>query len=162
SFRPRPVRRFEPGCVTSEGRVLMLRSRFPVVVCGLVLALMSVSAADWPVPPMMPPPLPAAPSVAVIKPDTLVALANVQLDAAQDEQANSAKRNALLAAARHGYLKALEQEPKHKAALLGLARCYSCAGDRDQAMETYKKCFALNPEDFEVVYEVAKTHVEWE
>src|SRR5438045_753219 len=54
------------------------------------------------------------------KPETTVALADVQLAAAFDEKTPQADREGLLDAARQGYQKALQQDPKNKAAMLGV------------------------------------------
>ncbi|MBA4067241.1 MAG: hypothetical protein C0501_26745 [Isosphaera sp.] len=95
------------------------------------------------------------------KPETRVAFADVQLDAAFDESTPPTTRQELLDAARRGYQKALETDPKNKAALLGLARYYSRVGERDRAVEVYKKYLTGNPADRDVPHEVAVAHARW-
>ncbi len=95
------------------------------------------------------------------KPETRVAFADVQLDAAMQEGADPAHRQGLLDAARRGYQKALEADPKNKAALLGMARYYARVGERDKAVEVYKKYLTLNPADRDVPHEVALAHAQW-
>jgi tetratricopeptide (TPR) repeat protein len=93
--------------------------------------------------------------------DTQVAFADVRLEAALDEKTPPANKEALLDAARQGYQKALQQDPKSKAARLGLARYYSRTGDREKAVEEYKKYLTQNPTDKEVAHEVATAHARW-
>jgi tetratricopeptide (TPR) repeat protein len=95
------------------------------------------------------------------KPETIVALANAQLDSALDEKTIPASREALLDQARQGYQKALQQDSKNKAALLGLAKYYARVGDREKAVEAYKKYFAVFPKDKEIAHEVALAHAQW-
>src|SRR6478752_5463071 len=52
---------------------------------------------------------------------SLVAIADVRLDAAFDEKTAPGSREALLDMARQGYQKALQQDPKSKEALVGMA-----------------------------------------
>ena len=93
--------------------------------------------------------------------DTQVAFADVRLEAALDEKTPPANKEALLDAARQGYQKALQQDPKCKAAMLGLARYYSRTGDREKSVEHYKKYLTANPADKEVAHEVATAHARW-
>src|SRR5262249_33532822 len=114
-------------------------------------------------------PQPAAPVETTIemtkkgppKPETEVAIADVRLEAAFDEKTAPASREGLLDLARQGYQKALQQDPKNKAAMLGLARYYSRVGDRDKAVEMYQKYLGKNPTDKEVTHEVAIAHARW-
>ena len=87
------------------------------------------------------------------KAETHALLANVQLESAFDEKTPQASREALLDSARQGYQKALQQEPKNKTALLGLAKYYVRLGDREKAVETYKKYFAVYPKDKDIAHE---------
>lgn len=91
----------------------------------------------------------------------LVAIADVQLDAAFDERTTPGSKEALLDSARKGYQKALKQEPKSKEALRGLARYYARIGERDKAVEAYKKYLTTYPKDAEVAHEVAVAHARW-
>lgn len=95
------------------------------------------------------------------KPETEVAIADVRLATALDENTPEASRASILDLARHGYQKALQLDPKNKAALLGLARYYSRLGDRDRSMEMYQKYLVVNPKDRDVVHEVAVVYARW-
>lgn len=95
------------------------------------------------------------------KPDTFAALANVQLDAAFDEKTIPSSREGLLDSARAGYQKALQQDPKNKAAMLGLAKYYTRLGEREKAIEMYKKYLSIYPKDKDVAHEVAMAHAQW-
>jgi tetratricopeptide (TPR) repeat protein len=94
-------------------------------------------------------------------PETYAILANVQVESAFNEQTIEASREALLDQARQGYNKALQLDPKNKTALLGLAKYYVRLGDREKAVETYKKYFASYPKDKDVAHEVALAHAQW-
>jgi tetratricopeptide (TPR) repeat protein len=93
--------------------------------------------------------------------ETLVAIADVRLDAAFDEKTAPGSKEGLLDLARGGYQKALQQEPKSKAALLGNARYYAKVGERDKATEMYKKCLTVFPKDADVAHECAVAHARW-
>ncbi len=93
--------------------------------------------------------------------ESLVAVADVRLEAALDEKTAPGNKEGLLDLARTGYQKALAQEPKSKAALTGMARYYARVGDRDRALEAYKKYLTLYPSDAGVAHEVALAHARW-
>ena len=93
--------------------------------------------------------------------DTLAAIANTQVEAAFDEKTAAGSKEGLLDLARKGYQKALKQDPKCKTALLGLAGLYARMGDRDKAVEMYKKYLTLYPKDADVAHEVALAHARW-
>jgi tetratricopeptide (TPR) repeat protein len=92
--------------------------------------------------------------------DTLVAIADVRLDAAFDAQTSVGDRAELLGHARDGYQLALRTDPKHAGAILGLARYYARTEQRDSAVEMFKKYLTLYPEA-EVAREVALVHAHW-
>jgi tetratricopeptide (TPR) repeat protein len=102
-----------------------------------------------------------APRKGPAKPETEVAFANVRMEAAFDEKMPDSNRGAMLDQARHGYQKALQQDPKNKAALLGLARYYVRINEHDKTLETYQKYLAIYPTDREVVHEVAMAYARW-
>ena len=112
---------------------------------------------------------PAAPVQAAAEPrkqgppetDTIVAFADVQLEAALDEKTPPANRESLLDSARQGYQKALQQDPKSKRGLLGLARYYARIGDTAKSVEMYKQYLTLYPTDKDVAHEVAMAHAKW-
>lgn len=93
-------------------------------------------------------------------PDSRVAFADTWVASALGENP-PANRDQLLDMARQAYGKALEKDPKHKGAMLGLARLYGRLGDREHAMEYYRKYLTLYPTDHDVMHEVAVTHGRW-
>lgn len=95
------------------------------------------------------------------KPETIVAIADVKLGQAFDEKTDPATRQALLDVARQEYQKALQQDPKNKAALLALARFYTRIGEREKAVEVFKKYLTHYPKDHDAAHEVALAHAQW-
>jgi tetratricopeptide (TPR) repeat protein len=95
------------------------------------------------------------------KPETHAMLANVQLDSALNQETEPANREAMLDAARQGYQKALQLDSKNKTALAGLAKYYVRIGDREKAVETYKRYLTYYPKDKDVAHEVALAHAQW-
>lgn len=93
--------------------------------------------------------------------ETLVAVADVRLEAAFDEKTVPGSKEGLLDMARTGYQKALQQDPKSKAALLGNARYHSRVGERERAVEMYKKYLTLYPKEAETAHECALAHARW-
>jgi tetratricopeptide (TPR) repeat protein len=93
--------------------------------------------------------------------ETLVTIADVRLDAAFDERTAPGSKEGLLDMARTGYQKALQQEPKSKAALLGNARYHAKLNEREKAIEMYKKYLTLYPKDADVAHECAVAHARW-
>lgn len=112
-----------------------------------------------------PPPAPVAleppPSNKPASAEALVAFADVRLDAAFDEKTPPGNKEALLDMAREGYQKALKQEPKSPPALLGLARFYAKVGEREKAVDGYKRYLTAYPQDAKVAQEVAIAHARW-
>src|SRR5262249_606409 len=70
-------------------------------------------------------------------------------------------KDELLDMARQRYQKALKEDPKHKGALLGMARLYAKVGEKDKAMEMYKKYMSAYPKDPEAPHEVALAYGRW-
>ena len=97
-----------------------------------------------------------------LEPETIVAFAEVQLEAALDKNTPPSNREKLLDKARQNYQKALEQDPKCKSALLGLARFYSRLGETARAVEIYKQYLTIYPTDRDVAHEVAMAHARWQ
>jgi tetratricopeptide (TPR) repeat protein len=95
-----------------------------------------------------------------LSPDTLVAIADVQVDAALAEKTPAADREALLERAQKGYELALKTDPKHKGALLGLAQFFARTDNRDKALEAYRAYLAQYP-DAEAAHELALAHARW-
>jgi tetratricopeptide (TPR) repeat protein len=92
--------------------------------------------------------------------ESLVAIAHVQLDAALDEKTAPGSKEGLLDAARKGYQKALQRDPKSKEALKGMGQFYARMGEREKSLEMYKKCLTLHPEAA-IAHEVAVAHGRW-
>ncbi len=128
------------------------RTLFAIV---LTLFALPALAADWP-----PPSAPADAAAPAPSVDTLVAIADVRLDAALDEKATVGDRDQLLEAARLGYEKAIKTDPKSKAALRGMAQFYARTESREKALEFYRKCLTLHP-DADLAHEVAIVHARW-
>src|SRR5437868_584775 len=63
------------------------------------------------------------------KPETFVALAEADFEAAFMEGRSATERDQFIDAARHQYQLALKTDPKNTAALAGLARLYARIGD---------------------------------
>lgn len=97
-----------------------------------------------------------------VRPETEVAFADVRMAVALDEKTPESSRSGALDLARQGYQKALHQDPKNKAALLGLARYYSRVNEHEKSIETYQKCLTYYPGDREVTYEVARVYARWQ
>jgi tetratricopeptide (TPR) repeat protein len=95
------------------------------------------------------------------RPETYVAFADVQVEAAFDEKVPAANRAALLDSAREGYQKALQVDPRCKGAFLGLARYYSRLGDTTKSVEYFKTYLTFYPNDTDVAHEVALAHAKW-
>ncbi len=94
-------------------------------------------------------------------PETDVAVAELRMDAAMADNQTSAGREQLLDQARLGLQKAIQKDPKNKAAHLGLARFYVKLGEKERAVDAYRRYFALVPKDHEVMHEVAACHARW-
>ncbi len=109
------------------------------------------------VPTEMTPPVSNKPASA----DAIVAISDVRLDAAFDEKTVPGSKEAMLDLAREGYQKALKQEPKNKSALLGIARFYAKIGEKEKAVEAYKKYLAMYPNDASAAHEIAMVHARW-
>ncbi|MBY0513460.1 MAG: tetratricopeptide repeat protein [Gemmataceae bacterium] len=103
---------------------------------------------------------PKRPAGKGLSPDGEVAFADTHVAAAFADPAPP-NRDQLLDMARMRYQKALKEDPKNKAALLGVARMSARLGDRDKAVEGYKKYLSAYPKDHEVPHELALKHGQW-
>ena len=70
-------------------------------------------------------------------------------------------RDELLDTARVRYQRALKADGKHKGALLGVALLYARMGDRERAVEAYRKYLKAYPKEAEVAHEAAVAHARW-
>lgn len=91
-----------------------------------------------------------------VKPETDVAWADSQVEAALSEGRTGVEKDRLLDDARHRYRKALAADPKNKAALLGLARLYAKSGDIDRSVQTYREALLYFPQDHELAFAYGK------
>lgn len=96
------------------------------------------------------------------KPETDIAIADVELEAAFDESRTGTDRDRIIDVARQRFQHALSKDPKNKGALLGLAKLYTWAGDRERAAATYAEALKHHPRDAEVVFALMRTHVRFE
>jgi len=67
---------------------------------------------------------------------------------ARIDRAEEAVREGRLADAEGGYRYVLERAPEHPAALYGLGWVYLQSGDADRALEYFKRCARVAPEDY--------------
>ena len=93
-------------------------------------------------------------------PETEVAMAETHLQIALAEPPPP-NRDELLDMTRARYQRALKQNPKHKEALLGIARMYAKLGDKDKAIEAYDKYLKIYPKDAETLHELAMKRGHW-
>ncbi|MCU0704309.1 MAG: tetratricopeptide repeat protein [Fimbriiglobus sp.] len=96
------------------------------------------------------------------KPETDIAIADTELEAAFDENRSGTDRDRIIDVARQRFQHALKKDPKNKGALLGLAKLYTWAGDRDRAVATYSEALKLYPNDKEVAFALMRTHIRFE
>jgi len=96
-----------------------------------------------------------------VKPETEVAWADTEVDAALQEGRTDDERNKLFDNARAKYQKALAAEPKNKAALIGLGRLYAKAGDREKCVQTFTQALNLDPKDHETAMKLAKAQTQF-
>jgi Tfp pilus assembly protein PilF len=89
-----------------------------------------------------------------LSPDFEVAMAETRLQMAMVDPPPPNK-DAILDSVRSGYQRALKQDPKHKDALLGIARMYAKIGDKSHSAEAYEKYLKVYPKDAEVMHEIA-------
>lgn len=90
-----------------------------------------------------------------LKPETEVALAQTEVEAAYAEGRTAGERDQLLDSARQRYQRALKAKPKDQDALLGLARLYVKAGDKERADATYRTAVELYPKDHGLAHRMA-------
>ena len=95
------------------------------------------------------------------KPETHVALADADAEAAFMEGRSAVDRDQLVDSARHKYQLALQTDPKNKAALAGLARLYAKTGDKDRAVATLQAAIQAHPKDHELAHRQASVQVQF-
>lgn len=87
--------------------------------------------------------------------DTLAAFADAQTEAAFMDGRPAVERDHLLDAARQQYQKALDTDPKNKAALTGLANLYAKGGDRERAVAVLRTTIQHHPKDHQLAHRMA-------
>lgn len=96
------------------------------------------------------------------KPETDIAIADVELEAAFDETRTGTDRDRILDVARQRFQEALRKDPKNKDALLGLAKLYTWANDRERAVGKYHEALRHHPKDPEVAFALMRAQVRFE
>lgn len=102
-----------------------------------------------------PPPIVEAAKRGPIKPETDVAFADVNVEAAFAEERTPQERDTLLDEARQRYQRAIQKDAHCVAAHRGLARLYTRTGDRERAAQTYQQLLQAAPQDHGAAYEMA-------
>lgn len=95
-----------------------------------------------------------------LSPEFEVAMAETRLEVALKDPPPP-NRDEILDSVRACYQRALKQNPKHKEALLGIARMYAKLGDRERATEAYDKYLKHYPKEAEVLHELAMKRGQW-
>jgi predicted Zn-dependent protease len=97
------------------------------------------------------------------KADTFSAFADAELEMAYDESARpDLDRDALLDVSRRKFQEALKRDPKSKTALLGLAKLYTWAGDRERAMQIFGEAMKAHPTDKDIAWAMSRSCVKFE
>jgi Tfp pilus assembly protein PilF len=102
------------------------------------------------------PPVAAAEEKRPVGPDLLVQMADLRLQAAMDPGKSVSDREALCNDARINYQKAMEKDPKHLGAMLGMARFSAVVKDRDSCKEWYARATSIHPNNAKIPYEQGK------
>lgn len=84
-----------------------------------------------------------------------LAFADAEVDGAFIEGKPAIERDALIDAARQRYQKVIATDPKNKAALIGLAKLYAKAGDKERAIQGYEAALRHHPKDHELAHKMA-------
>jgi tetratricopeptide (TPR) repeat protein len=96
------------------------------------------------------------------KPETDIAVADVELEAAFDESRNGSDRDRIIDAARMRLQTALQKDPKNRDGLLALAKLYTWADEKQRAVETYQRALQYHPKDKEVAFALMRSQVRFE
>ncbi len=97
-----------------------------------------------------------------MKPETDIAVADVELEAAYDEKRTGEDRDRLVEVARQRLQSVLQKDPKNKAAQMEMAKLYTWAGDRDRAMQAHQELYKQYPKDKDVVQAMARSQARFE
>lgn len=93
------------------------------------------------------------------KPETDIAIADVELEAAFDETRSGTDRDRIIDVARQRFQHALQKDPRNKGALLGLAKLYTWADDKERAVGMYQEALKHHPKDPEVAFALMRAQV---
>lgn len=89
-----------------------------------------------------------------LKPETQAILAEVDYRAALD-QPTTVERDRLLDSARQKFALALQGDPKHVGAAVGLARLYAVTGDKDAAIRAMQAVCQQHPANHELAHKLS-------
>src|SRR5688500_6249953 len=89
-----------------------------------------------------------------VRPETLIAMAEVRVSAAEDPNKPNRDRDFLRTDARKTYQQVLERVPGHMGAVSGLARVHAALGERDRAVDVYRQATQKHPENAAVWFEM--------
>ncbi len=95
-----------------------------------------------------------------LSPEFEVAMADTRLQVAMADPPPH-NRDELLDSVRASYQRALKQNPKHKEALIGIARMYAKLGDKDHATEAYEAYLKHYPKEADVLHEISMKRAQW-
>ncbi len=90
------------------------------------------------------------------KPETMVALGDARAEAAMMPDKQSNVRDTLLSQALQAYQGALERDPNHIPALMGVGAIYTNMNDRDKAIATYERAIKAHPKNAELWFELGR------
>jgi len=99
------------------------------------------------------------------KSSTLVAMGQVNEDAAADPRRSPAEQESLRDSARKSYQHALQTNPNDLSAMVALARLYNTMDDHAHAIGMYDRAVKTYPKDGSIWYEMGMCHArhkEWE
>ncbi|HMC63701.1 MAG TPA: tetratricopeptide repeat protein [Gemmataceae bacterium] len=93
-----------------------------------------------------------------LKSETLVKLAALKEQAADDAERPQAERDAFRQQARQAYQKAIDQDSKCTMAYVALAGSYVNTGEQDKAFAVYNKAIKTNPNNAGLWFELGSVH----
>ena len=97
-----------------------------------------------------------------IKPETELAFADTEMEAALAEGKSPTERDGLFDVVRQRYQKVLQNDPKNRTALIGLARLYTHSGEKARAAQLFDTAMKVNPKDHDLAFQKAKMFAKFE
>ena len=91
-----------------------------------------------------------------MKPETELAFADTEMDAALAEGKSANERDQLFDVVRQRYQKVLQTDPKNRTAMVGLARLYTHSGEKARATQLYDAAIKANPKDHDLPFQKAR------